>query len=227
MTPGPQGGAYHRVLMIGRLALVVALVSMFLPAAASAKEVTKVLVVGANGRTVDLGSGWSVLADLRPEGATPAAQPSGKYFLVYPLMEQGVPMQPGRYYPGAGVACWSWGRDVGDCFAVARLPETWPRTRRLTSFASEQTGLRSLRHEGARYTVRSNDSVAIELALSRTHAARRVPASACAWWLHARWKGPQAATRPTSLCLRSNGVSAGGRLYPIPRGVVAMLHIVS
>jgi hypothetical protein len=213
--------------MIGRFVLVVALVLMLLPAAASAKEVTQVLVVGANGRTVNLGHGWSVLADLRPEQAAPASQPSGAYFRLYPLMEQGLPMQPGRYYPGAGVACWSWGRDAGDCFAIARLPDTWPRTSRLTSFASEQTGLQSLRHQGARYTVPSNDSVAIELALLRTHASRRAPASACGWRLQARWRGPVAAGRPASLCLRRNGVSARGRLYPMPRGVVTMLHVVS
>ena len=132
-------------------------------------------------------------------------------------------MEPGRYYPSAGVACWSWSPGMGDCVAIAHLPETWSRTKTLTSFASVQTRLRGLTHLEARYTVPSNDSVAIELALSRTHAARPAPRSPCRWPLRARWQGPAAATRPTSLCLRSDGVSTGGQLYPMPRGVTAML----
>jgi hypothetical protein len=208
--------------------LVVALAAMLLPAAASAKDVTQVLVVGANGRTVNLGSGWSLYGDLRPEHGTFVSQPKGAYLLLYPLMEEGLPMEPGRYYPSAHVACWAWSvKEVSDCFAVAHLPDTWTRTRRLTSFAAEQTRLRSLTWKGAHYTVPSNQSVAIELALLRTHATRRAPASPCPWRLHARWQGPAAATRPISLCLRRNGVSTGGRLYPIPRGVAAMLRTVS
>lgn len=208
--------------------LVVALAAMLLPAAASAKDVTRVLVVGANGRTVNLGGGWSLYGHLRPEHGAFVSQPKGPFLLLYPLMEEGLPMEPGRYYPSARVACWAWSATgVSDCFAVTRLPNTWTRTRRLTSFASEQTRLRSLTWKGVHYTVPSNQSVAIELALLRTHAARPAPASPCRWRLHARWQGPAVATRPTSLCLRRNGVSTGGRLYPMPRGVAAMLRTVS
>lgn len=213
--------------MIWRWVLVVALVLMLLPAAASAKDVTAVLVVGANGRSVSLGRGWSVYDDLRPEKSVPVPQPSGTYVLLYPLMEQGLPMEPGRFYPTAGVACWSWSSHANDCSRIARLPRTWARTRILTWFASKQTRLRSLTWKGARYPVPSNDSVAIELALLRTHSAHPAPASSCRWLLRARWQGPAAASRPTSLCLRSSGVSTGGRLYPMPRGVVATLHAVS
>jgi hypothetical protein len=210
-----------------RWVLVTVLVAVLVPAAASAKDVTAVLVVAANGRSVSLRRGWSVYGDLRPEQATSVQRPGGSYLLLYPLMEEGLPMEPGRYYASAGVACWSWGRGVGDCFAVARLPETWSRTERLRAFHSEQTRLRSLTWRGAHYTVPSNDSVAVELALLRRHAARPAPTTPCRWRLHARWRGPAAANRPTSLCLRGSGVSTGGRLYPMPRGVAAMLHTVS
>jgi hypothetical protein len=222
-----RGWPYHRLLMIWRSVLVVALVAVLLPAAASAKEVTKVLVVGANGRSANLGSGWSVYGDLRSESATPVSRPHGSYLLVYPLMEEGLPMEPGRFYPTAGVACWSWSPHVSDCSRIARLPKTWEHTRSLTWFASEQTRLRSLMHQGARYTVPSNYSVAVELALLRAQAARPAPRSACQWPLETRWQGPSAASMPTSLCLRGNGVSTGGRLYPMSRGVAAMLRAVS
>ena len=214
--------------MIWRWVLVAALVTMLLPAAASAKGVTQVLVVGANGRTVYLGGGWSLYGDLRPQQNTSVAQPNGRYVLLYPLMEKGLPMEPGRYYPSAHVACWAWSpKDLSDCSAVARLPSTWTRTRGLTTFVSEQTTLRSLGWQDMHYTVPSNYSVAIELALLRTHGTRPAPTVPCRWRLHAQWQGPAAASRPSSLCLRRNGVSAGGRLYPMPRGVAAMLHAVT
>jgi hypothetical protein len=213
--------------MIWRSVLVVALVAMLLPAAASAKAVTKVLVVGANGRSANLGSGWSLYDGLRPESSTPVSRPHGSYLLLYPLMEEGLPMEPGRYYPTAGVACWSWSAPISDCSRIAGLPKTWERTRSLTWFASEQTRLRSLTHQGARYPLPSNDSVAIELALLRAQAARPASRSSCAWRLRARWQGPAAANLPTSLCLRRNGVSTGGRLYPMSRGLTRMLRAVS
>ena len=214
--------------MIRWLLLLATLVLMLFPAAASAKDITKVLVVGANGRSVNLGSGWSVYDDFRPERAVPVSQPSGAYLLLYPLMEQGLPMEPGRFYPLAGVACWSWSPHSSDgCLRIARLPTTWGRTQTLTWFAAEQTRLRSLTWKGSHYTVPSNYSVAIELALLRTKAVHRDSASPCRWRLRARWQGPGAAGRPSSLCLRGNGVSTGGRLYPIPRAVATMLRTVS
>lgn len=204
------------------------LVVMLFPAAASAKDITKILVVGANGHSVNLGSGWSVLDDFRPEqAAASVSQPKGTYLLLYPLMEQGLPMEPGRFYPTAGVSCWSWSPGASDCFRIARLPKTWGQTRGLTWFAAEQTRLRSLTWKGSHYTVPSNYSVAIELALLRTDAVHPAPASPCRWRIRAQWQGPGKAREPTSLCLRGNGVSTNGRLYPMPRSVAAMLHTVS
>ena len=112
--------------MIRRWLLVAALVVMVFPTAASAKDITKILVVGANGRSVNLGSGCSLLDDFRPEQAARAvSRPMGTYLLLYPLMEEGLPMEPGRFYPTAGVACWSWSPQASDCFRIARLPKTW------------------------------------------------------------------------------------------------------
>jgi hypothetical protein len=213
--------------VIGRWLLVSALVVVVLPAAASAKDITKIVVVGSNGRSVNLGTGWSLLDDFRPEQAALVAQPRGTYLLLYPLMEEGLPMEPGRFYPTAGVSCWSWSFRAGTCFRIARLPKSWGRTGALTRFATEQTRLRSLTWKGSHYTVPSNYSVAIELALLRTRAARDAPALRCRWRLRARWQGPGAAGQPTSLCLRSDGVSTAGRLYPLPRRVATVLHTVS
>jgi hypothetical protein len=204
-------------------AVVVAAAALVLfPSAASAKQVTKFLVVGANGRSVSLGSGWSLYQQLRPPNAAPAAIPSGPYLLFYPL-DNGVPMEPARYYPNEQVACWSWSLALSGCSAVQQLPATWSRTGVLTSFTAEPTTLKSLSHGVASYTVPSNGSVAIELALRRTSLARRIPPSGCLWRLTATWQGPASATQPRSLCLRARGLSARGRFYPISPAIMTML----
>jgi hypothetical protein len=203
--------------------VVVAAALVLFPSAASAKQVTKFLVVGANGRSVSLGSGWSLYQQLRPADAAPAAIPSGPYLLLYPLMENGVPMEPARYYPDAQVACWSWSLALSGCSVLQQLPATWSRTGVLTSFTAEPTTLKSLSHGVASYTVPSNGSVAIELALRRTSLARRVAPPGCLWRLTATWQGPASAIRPRSLCLRAKGLWARGRLYPISPGIMTML----
>jgi hypothetical protein len=213
--------------MIWRWMAVAAAVVLLLPSAASAKQVTKVLVVGANGRSVNLGQGWPLYQRFRPPNAAPVAAPSGSYLLLFPLMENGLPMEPARYYPASQTACWSWSLAGGHCFAVPRVPATWSHTVVLTSFSLEPTTLAGLSHQGAPYTVPSNGTVAIELALLRTRLAVRAPRSPCLWRLNAQWQDAASAARPTSLCLRARGVSTGGRLYPLSRAVAAILHSVS
>src|SRR6266576_311560 len=186
--------------------VVVAAALVLFPSAASAKQVTKFLVVGANGRSVSLGSGWSLYQQLRPPNAAPPAMPSGPYLLFYPLMENGVPMEPARYYPNAHVACWSWSLALSGCSTVQQLPATWSRTRVLPSFTAEPTTLKSLSHGGTSYTGPSNASIAIELALLRTSLARPAPHTRCRWGLTASWQGPASTARPRTLCLRTNGL---------------------
>jgi hypothetical protein len=208
-----------------KLAMVIVAV-LLLPTAASAKEVTKIIVVGANGRSVNLGSGWSLYNQIRPANSTPVTAPGGPYFFVYPLMEAGVPMEPARYYPGSQIGCWSWSLAPEGCLASGQLPASWSGTANLTLFSVEPTTLISLSHHGARYTLPSNASVAVELTLLRTRLARPAPTSPCRWRLLAAWQGPAAAARPRSLCLRAKGLSAGGWLFPLSRQVVWMLHVV-
>ena len=57
--------------MIWRKLAMVIVAVLLLPTAASAKEVTKIIVVGANGRSVNLGSGWSLYNQIRRTRRTP------------------------------------------------------------------------------------------------------------------------------------------------------------
>jgi hypothetical protein len=203
--------------------VAVAAALVLFPSSASAKQVTKFLVVGANGRSLSLGGGWSLYQQFRPPNSATAAIPTGRYLRLYPLMENGLPMEPARYYPDARVACWSWSLALSGCSTVQQLPGTWSRTRVLTSFAAEPTTLKSLSHGGTSYPVPSIGSAAIELALLRTSLARPAPHIRCPWGLTASWEGPAAAARPRSLCLRTDGLSARGRLYPISPAILAVL----
>jgi hypothetical protein len=212
-----------RLVVLGATALVL----LALPSAASAKQVNKILVVDSNGRSIDLGGGWPLYLQMRPMDAATAPAPSGSYLLLFPLMERGVPMQPGRYFTGSHVACWSWTLGSEGCVTVVQLPPSWVRTKTLAPLDDEPTTLSALSHGKGGYTVPSNGTVAIELALLRKPLARRAPRSACAWQLRAEWQGPAASVRPTSLCLRTGGISAGRTLYPLSRTVIQMLHGVS
>jgi hypothetical protein len=215
--------AVWRWLVLGATALVLLVV----PSAASAKQVTKILVVDSNGRSIDLGGGWSLYQQLRPIGAASPVPADGSYLLLYPVMERGIPMEPGRYFIASDIACWSWTLSMEGCASVG-VPTLTARTRALAPFTLAPTTLRTLSHAGRRYTVPSNGTVAIELALLRTKLARHLPgARGCRWRLQARWQGPAASLRPTSLCLRIRGISAGRLLYPLTPGVLQMLRLVS
>ena len=96
---------------------------------------------------------------IKATSAAPVGAPNGSYLLLYPLMERGVPMEPGRYFTGSNVACWSWSLSAEGCMTVERLPPSWARTRTLAPFVVEPTTLRTLSHGGGSYTVPSNATV--------------------------------------------------------------------
>lgn len=210
--------------MTWRCMVVALAAALLLPASGSAKQVTAVLAVGADGRSVDVGGGWPLLNEMRPVNRSVAAPSGGSYLLLYPLMEGALPMQPGRFYPAAATACWSWTLALEGCLGLGALSAPWDRISGLTMFSDEPTTLKTLSHAGGRYEIPSNGSVAIELALLRAPLSRPAPQARCRWRLDARWQGPVAASRPRSLCLRAQGVSAGGRLYPLSREVTRWFH---
>ncbi len=212
--------------MTWRCLLAALAAALLLPASGSAKQVTALLAVGADGRSVNVGGGWPLLNEMRPLDAAAATRPDGSYLLLYPLMEGALPMQPGRYYPASATACWSWSLLLEGCLGVAPLSAPWPGIGDLTLFSSEPTTLQTLSHADARYTIPSNASVAIELALLRSPLARPASHARCAWRLDAKWQGPAAAARPRSLCLRAKGISASGRLYPLSRYITQWLRTV-
>src|SRR5438093_565991 len=148
-----------------RLLAIVSL-AVLLAAPASAKTLAKLVAVGADGASVEVhGVGW---AQLRMEAE---AVPAGGYVLLYPLMERGVPAQPGRFYPASGAACFSWNRSVvGTCWRVA--DDIAQPLASLPLLTGQPTILASLFASGRSGSLQSNGAVAIELAFGRPRLAR-------------------------------------------------------
>src|SRR5882762_52747 len=98
------------------VAAIVVVATLIATPTASAKILTKVIGIGAGGASVELtGLDWGALR--MGDRDAPA---SGGFVLVYPLMERGVPAQPGRFYPETGAACFSWNRAaVGECWRAS------------------------------------------------------------------------------------------------------------
>jgi hypothetical protein len=204
---------YNRLMRWWASAL--ALVCLAAVPSASAKELTKVVAVGANGSSVLRGLTWSAL---RPsQWSQHAAQPTGPFVLVYPLMERGVPAQPGRFYPGAHTVCYSWDRvTAGECFPATSTLETALSGR--AAIEAPPAILTRLVVSGHPGSVQTNAGVAIELAFNRPELARRVAKRPkhCAE-IGARWAGPEATRRPRLFWACAKGLWTAGKLLPAGR----------
>src|SRR5215218_2772692 len=195
-----------------RVALALAIATAFVAVpSAGAKTLTKVVAVGAGGAYVELrGLDWSSLQTSATETV-----PSGGFVLLYPLMERGMPAQPGRFFPASGVACFSWDRTVlGTCGRLA--DELAARFSGLPTLSSEPTVLKRLVFGGTAAAIRSNGAVAIELAFNRPQLSRPMPKRpANCVVLRAAWVGPEASTRPTKFRSCQGGLWSRGRLYQV------------
>ena|SRR5215218_969862 len=192
------------------VAVAVAAALLTVPTAA-AKTLTKIVAVGAGGASLELrGVDWSSLS-MSPVDVAP----SGNFVLLYPLMERNVPAAPGRFYPGSGIACFSWDRTIlGACGRLADQLAT--RLVGLPALRGGPTVLRSLVVGRTAARLQSGGAVAIELAFNRpqlSHRAPKRPTNCVAF--RATWIGPNAATRPTRFWSCLGGLWTGGRIYPV------------
>jgi hypothetical protein len=195
-----------------RLLLALIVVALAAASAASAKEGTAVLVVGPRGPTF-VEPYRIVVGPLgRLQLTLPPVEP---YVLVFPLMRDGVPMRPGRWYPRAGVLCSGWRSGVeAGCTTEPKL-RGWLGSGVATGvFRREPARLTRLLRAGAPLLPYGNEATAVKLALAQRSKAAPAPDECVSF--RARWTGPGAAARPGSFCVSSGGgVYAGGRLYPL------------
>jgi len=198
---------------------VAAAASLVVVPAASAKSLEKVVAVGAGGASLELGGlDWNGLYGLPARLA-----PKGRFVLVYPLMEQGIPAEPGRYYSDLHVACFSWNRHVsGSCYSAQALVATRladlptltrpPALLKMLVIRGQRKPARSI---GERKPIRSNGAVAIELAFNRPDLAQpsAVRPAGC-WAARAKWSGPNATDRPSRFWTCATGIWSAGKFYP-------------
>jgi hypothetical protein len=199
--------------------VLIAAAALLMVPAADAKVLTKIVAIGAGGSYVELrGLDWSSLRTAPVETA-----PSEVFVLFYPLMERGLPAEPGRLFPNSGVACFSWDRTVsGSCWRVA--DGLAAQLGSLAPVVGEPTVLRSLVVRGSPVRVESNGAVAIELAFNRPQLARPAPKRPvnCVT-LRARWVGHEAAARPARFWSCPGGLWSRGKIYPLAKGALAYL----
>ncbi len=203
--------------------LVVAVVVLAFPAGAAAKRV-ETLVLGRP-------SGRSVASQLSPElwalwgRLEPRPAPAGGYMLVYPLMERGIPARPGRWYPAAGVLCSGWrsGIEAGCGPVPLELASRLAGERVIGLFRVEPTTITRLTRRGVAQAVPGNVSVAVQRAFNQFASARPARAPSDCVMFRAAWRGPLASGRPDGFCVApAGGVYAGGRAYPLSRGVALL-----
>jgi hypothetical protein len=202
-----------KLLPIFAVAVLATLVSVD----ASAKGVGSIVAVGSDGRSIRIQREQAVLAVMlyHPESVynrrPQRAIPRGGYVKIYPLGAGGSPAIPGRFYPATRALCFSWNQAVEpeSCGRLGPPRLLLAASRRLALFRGRPATLANLRPGS---TV--NLSAALELAFDRyreSHADKR-PRPCLP--LLATWHGPNAAQRPSRLCISRHGVYARGRLYP-------------
>jgi hypothetical protein len=200
-----------------RLLVALAFLGLITAAPADAKDVASIVVVGSDGRSIEIGPERAVLAvmlyhpasvyNVRPK----LAKPRGGYVRIYPLGPRGLPAIPGRFYPATRALCFGWNQALAprSCGRGERPRRLLTASRRLAHFHGRSTILAVLDPGGS-----ANLFTALELAFDRYRSARKAPRPAQCLPFVATWFGARAAQRPRRICVSRRGIYAGGWLYP-------------
>jgi hypothetical protein len=198
---------------------VVAL-ALALAGSAAAKGFTRTILVGSDGRSVELHGAESVIDGLLSTRG-PVERSHGGYVRLFFVGPGDFPASPGRYYPEPECVALDWPTYERSC---GRVNPTLVRLLRpawaLPRFAVRPTVLASIAYDGrlsGAITTAAALESPIELALDR--GGRAAPAPENCYGFSGRWRGPAAAARPRRLLLCAAGVYARHRLYPLRRGV--------
>ena len=210
--------------------LALAFLVLAVPPAADAEEIASIVVVGSDGRSTTIEPELPVLRvmlynpssvyNVRPK----ATRPRGGYVRIYPLQRGGFPAIPGRFYPATRALCFGWDQALAptSCGRLGPPQRLLAASRRVRLFDSRPTVLTSLKPRGS-----DNQSLltALELTFDRYRSARSARRPAPCLPFVATWRGPQAARRPTRVCVSRRGVYARGRLYPAGPAVWRLTHV--
>jgi len=177
--------------------------------AAQAKSLTKIVVVGSKGTTAEL-TGFR----LEDWASSPArVAPKGSFLLVYPVIDQDIVAQPGRYYAEQHALCFSWDRRyAGRCYWAPTRFES--NVSQFSLLAKPLPFIKRISVEGKAKNDWSNGAVAIELAFNRASLARVAERPRKCSAVRVRWS---AAGRPNRFWACRDAIWAAGKLYPSGR----------
>jgi hypothetical protein len=206
-----------------RVALTLAAVTVLVlsvPASAPAKGFTRAMLIGSNGRWVEVRAKESVIDGLlSSRGASERL--CGGYLRLFFVGPGDFPANPARYYPEAECSALDWPTYETSCRRISSTVVRLLRpARALPRFHVRPTVLASIRFHGRLTGVITTAGALkdpVEMALDRT--GRAAPQPRQCYVFSGRWRGPAAALRPRRFLLCPGGVWANRHLYPLRRGV--------
>jgi hypothetical protein len=200
--------------------VLLAALGLGLPGSAQAKGFTRAVLIGLDGRWVEVRASESVIGGLLSSRGS--REPiRGGYLRLFFVGPGDFPANPARYYPEPECSALDWPRYEWWCGRISpALVRLLAPARALRQFAVRPTVLATIRYHGRLAgLITTADALRdpVEMALDRSGRAAPRPLNCYAFG--GRWRGPDAALRPREFLLCSGGVYANGRLYPLRRGV--------
>jgi hypothetical protein len=206
-------------------ALVVAATALTLPAAASAKGFTRVVLVGSDGRSTAVqGSESAVAGLLSARGERESL--AGGYVRLFFVGPGDFPAAPARYYPKRSCVALDW----PSYETTRRINGTGARLLRrgasLARFHVPPTVVARIRYRGVfRGAITTAAALKPEVELALDRPSRMSPRPEGCYAFAGVWRGTAARARPHRFLLCKAGIFAGGRLYPLDRGVWAWFRL--
>jgi hypothetical protein len=202
-------------LAIGLLGL-----ALILPGSSAAKGFIGAVLVGSNGRSVEIHAKESVIDGLlSTRGALERIR--GGYVRLFFVGPGDFPASPARYYPQPECVALDWPTYEGRCAGInPTLVRLLREARGLARFDVRPTLLGDVYYRGklrGAITTAAALRDPIELAFDRIGRRAALPNRCYAF--SGRWRGPAAAKRPRRFLLCAAGVYTDHRLYPLGRGV--------
>jgi hypothetical protein len=210
------------------LAALVGVVALGLgvPGSAAAKGFTRAVLIGANGRWVEVSARESVIDGLISSRGS-VERIGGSYVRLFFVGPGDFPASPARYYPKAGCVALDWPRYETTCRRInTRLVRLLRAAAALARFRVRPTVLATITYHGRLSGAISTAAALktpLELALDRTGRVTSPPHHC--YLFSGRWRGPEAGRRPPRLLLCAAGVYANHRLYPLRNGVWAWFRL--
>jgi hypothetical protein len=206
-----------------RAALLLAVLTVLVlgvPASASAKGFTRVVLIGSNGRSVEVRAQVSVIDGLLSSRGS-SERLRGGYLRLFFVGPVDFPADPARYYPDPECCALDWPTYETSCGRIsATLVRLLRPARALPRFNVRPTVLRRIKFHGRLTPVIATAAALkdpVEMALDRTGRAAVKPRRC--YVFSGRWRDPAAALRPRRFLLCPAGVYANGHLHPLRRGV--------